>query len=153
VGPSAACLAVSSAGEAPTGAVQPPSEGAVRENGALFFDAMRTAAVRYLAFNPVRARRAAKGNALARVAPPLERIARFDDLLEVTFEKKSVIGGIWVRPSFWKRPKRFWDEPSSRSDPAPAQSRKRSSKIGKWRRNSQLIGAADKQQFSFFIGS
>ena len=48
VGPSAVCSAVSSAGEAPTGAVQPPSEGAVRKNGALFFDPMRTAAVRYL---------------------------------------------------------------------------------------------------------
>ena len=64
-GPSAwstVCSAVSSAGEAPTGAVQPRNESAVRKNGALFFEAMRTAAVRYLAFNPVTARLTAAPN-------------------------------------------------------------------------------------------
>ena len=74
------------------------------------------AAVRYLAFNPVRARLAAtpklwrwssvhahasgRDDALVRVAPLLERVARFDDLLEAApneeqaraFETKSVIG-------------------------------------------------------------
>ena len=44
VGPSAVCSAVCSAGEAPAGMVQRRIKGAVRENGALFFDA-----------NPVRA--------------------------------------------------------------------------------------------------
>lgn len=46
--------------------------------------------------------------ALARVGSLRERVARFDDLLEVapkeekaTFEMTSVIGGLWARPSFW----------------------------------------------------
>jgi hypothetical protein len=71
VGPSAVCSAVSSAGEAPTGAVQLPSEGAVRKNGALFFDAMRTAAVRYLAFNRQGAA-SGQDDAQARAAPNRE---------------------------------------------------------------------------------
>ncbi len=118
-GPSAqstACSAVSSAGEAPNGAVQPRNEGSVRKHGTLFFDAMRTAAVRYLAFNPIRARRASalhaeefrQNDARWRVAPLMERVARLDDLLEVapneeqalTFETKSVIGRPLGSPEF-----------------------------------------------------
>lgn len=45
VGPLAVCSAVSSAGEAPIGAVQRSNEGAVRKNGALIFDATPAAAV------------------------------------------------------------------------------------------------------------
>ena len=150
MGPSAVCSAVSSAGEAPTGAVQPPSEGAVRENGALFFDPMRTAAVRYLAFNPGRARRAARTTSWG----ASRRIARFDDFLEVTFETKCLIGRPMGSPEFLEKaeailgrtvqPKRPGGKPK-----AVEQNRQ----MILWRRNSLLIGAADEQQFSVFIGS
>jgi hypothetical protein len=112
---------------------------------------MRTAAVRYLAFNPVRARRAASG--ADRV---LRRFfgSRANEEQALTFETKSVIGRPLGSPEFLEKaeailgravqPKRPGGKPK-----AVEQNRQ----LILWRRNSQLIGATDEQQFSFFIGS
>ena len=70
------------------------------------------------------------------VAPLLERVARFDDLLEAAlneeqaliFETKSVIGRPMGSSEFLQKAEAILDEPSSRSD--PAESRKRSRKMG-----------------------
>lgn len=159
MGPSAVCSAVSSAGEAPTGAVQRRNGGRrPQERGPhLRRDADRRCPISRL--QPRQGAASGQDNALARVS---RRIARFDDFLEVapkeeqalTFETKSVIGRPLGSPEFLEKaeailgravqPKRPGGKPK-----AVEQNRQ----LILWRRNSQLIGATDEQQFSFFIGS